>query len=313
MELKLNFNVPNAEFEISHTDFTVLIGSCFSDEMAVQFADSGFNIDSNAFGTLFHPSAIANVISSSIEDSEKVDIHQRDDLFLSWDSASRIYSLDRDSLIESILTARREFKKNLSSAKLLIVTFGTAWGYHHKELNMLVGNCHKAPTREFDKVLTSSKDISERWLKIVTDIKILNPSIEIVFTVSPVRHKKDGLIENNRSKARLIESVHEIVESTSASYFPSYEILIDELRDYRFYGNDLVHPSSEAVEYIWNIFGSSCLSDSTLDLIKKIRNIKASINHTSLHPDSQADALRITNANKEMEAMRKEHPEIYWE
>ena len=312
MNFKLDIKIPDFPSNINHSDGIVLIGSCFSDEMKIHFDKAGFNTLSNPFGTLFHPLTIASVINKSINDSQEVDVYQRDDLFFSWDSSGAIYATSKVDLTSIVLKQREELKKQLFNAKLLVVTFGTTWGYTHVIQNKLVGNCHKAPAETFTKQLSDSSEMQNVWQELLSDLKKINPELEIVLTVSPVRHKKDGLIENNRSKARCIELSHSLLNK-HINYFPSYEILIDELRDYRFYESDLVHPSKDAVSYVWDSLKSYLFNVETLRLIKEVNNINTSLNHKSLYPESIKDRERIEQANEEKSKFEEKHPEIFWE
>ena len=312
MKFKLDTTIPDFPSKINHSDGIILIGSCFSDEMKSHFDNAGFNTLSNPFGTLFHPLSLADVISKSINDSHDVDVYQRDDLFFSWDSSGALYATSERDLTSSIIKQREELKKHLSKAKLLIVTFGTTWGYMHVTQNKIVGNCHKAPTATFNKQLSDSTEMLLVWNKLILELKKLNPELEIVFTVSPVRHRKDGLIENNRSKARCIELSHSLLDR-KVNYFPSYEILIDELRDYRFYDSDLVHPNKDAVNYVWDSLKSYLFNANTLSLIEKVNKVKSTLNHKSLYPESITDMNRKDQSNEEKAALKVKHPEIYWE
>lgn len=312
MEFKLNFEIPKSELLLTHKDSIVLIGSCFSDEMAGNCLNSGFNNESNTFGTLFHPTAIANVLNASINRENQINLFKRDNLYFSWDSAAKVYGSTEYELKSNVLALRESFRDKLLNAKLLIVTFGTSWGYRHNSLNSIVGNCHKAPSSEFERELSGSAELYEQWSDLLLRLKKFNPSLKIVFTVSPVRHAKDGLIENNRSKARLIELVHSLCEVENVSYFPSFEILIDELRGYRFYAEDLVHPNKLAIEYIWNKFSEAFFNDDTRKLIEEVRSIKTALAHKSLHPDSVVNQERLLAIEKKKAEFLGKHPEVCW-
>ena len=312
MEFKLKFDIPESRIDLTHKDPVVLLGSCFSDEIAGYFLNEGFHQESNTFGTLFHPLAIANVLSSTLDNSDLVDITSRNGLFFSWDSASKIYATDQDELIKNVLALRKTLNEKLQKAGLLIITFGTAWGYKHKALNKIVGNCHKATSSDFNKVLTEQVSMFEKWSELIKKLKANNPNLNIIFTVSPVRHSKDGLIDNNRSKARLIELAHDLTQFNNVFYFPSYEILIDELRDYRFYKEDRVHPNSEATDYVWQKFSDYLFTASTLELNKQIAKIKIGLAHKSMHPGSEEDRKRVENIMEIKNKLKNNHPEVCW-
>lgn len=310
MKLILDFAVEKSHIDFTYRDSAILIGSCFSDEIGQHFTQNGFRVEINPFGTLFHPTAIANVLKASIKESTDVSIYQRDDLFFSWDAASKIYAFSETDLIQKIIETRQKLRAQLLKSRLLVITFGTAWQYALSETNQLVGNCHKAPQNLFLKGLTSVEEMHAQWQPLITQLKALNPSLEIVFTVSPVRHIKDGIVENNRSKARLIELAHTFVGEYQLNYFPSYEILIDVLRDYRFYQSDLVHPSDEAVNYVWKSFAECMMHPETLELMSQRSRLLAVLNHASLHPGSRADKESKAKARKKLEVFKSKHPEL---
>ena len=238
---------------------------------------------------------------------------KRDDLFFSWDASSKIYASSEEELTSTVRQLREKLKTDLADAKLLIITFGTAWKYTHKELHITVGNCHKEQKSQFDKTLASFVSMEESWQRLLKKMEVQFPNLQVLFSVSPVRHAKDGLVENNRSKARLIELVHSLVEKNgNCSYFPAYEIVIDELRDYRFYSEDLVHPNSQAINYIWERFSASSMSFETKVLLKIIRKIKATLSHKSLHPNSKVNSQRLDIAIADKERLLQEHPFLKW-
>lgn len=312
MDFGLDFRIPKTATSCTHKDHFVLLGSCFSDEMSEKFRVAGFSVTSNPFGTLFHPTALSNAIHSALTESREVDIHQHQDLYFAWDCSGKVYGTTKDSIASIVYNRRQLFKANIKRAKVLVVTFGTAWGYHHTELDTIVGNCHKEDASSFTKVLSDVDELFENWSKLIQEIGSLNPELKIIFTVSPVRHKKDGLIENNRSKARLIELVHKLSELEGVEYFPSYEILIDELRDYRFYAEDRVHPSKEAVAYIWKRFQEFILTTEAIELGEKVVQVRKSLDHQSLYPESEAATKHKKSALSRKEELTKEHPEVNW-
>ena len=318
MNFQLNFPIPKSAIEIEHGDKIALIGSCFSDSMSKFFTNSGFEVNTNPFGTIFHPTALATCLQYVLNDSEKVDVVQRNDLFFSWDTAESLVGSSEEEIIKIVLNKRKEFKEYLKSAKLLVITFGTAWGYNHDAKPDLpsdvgiVGNNHKMPASLFTKRLMEVEPEYNKWEYIVKRLKGLNPDLNVVFTVSPVRHVKDGLVNNNRSKARLIELAHTVLADADAEYFPSYEIVIDELRDYRFFKECRVHPTEEAVKYVWNRFEETFFSEETKKLALKVRNLHRTFDHKMLHPNS-ADAKKHLEVSEEkLSLLREENPEVYW-
>ncbi|MDG1333219.1 MAG: GSCFA domain-containing protein [Crocinitomicaceae bacterium] len=313
MNFQLNFPIPKSEIDIKHGDKIALIGSCFSDSVSTHFTKSGFQVLSNPFGTIFHPTAIASCLQDVLNDKDHVDVVQRNDLFFSWDSAESLVGSNEEELIETVIAKRQEFKGYLKSAKLLVITFGTSWGYHQTELDKIVGNNHKMPAALFTKRLMEVEPETNKWEYIVKRLKGLNPNLSVVFTVSPVRHAKDGLVNNSRSKARLIELVHSTLEEADAAYFPSYEIVIDELRDYRFFKECRIHPNEEAVKYVWNRFEETYFSKETQDLSQKVRNLHRTFDHRTLHPNSEETRRHLDLSEGKLSKLREEFPDVWWE
>jgi hypothetical protein len=286
MNLKLNLEIEKSNRFINHENQLLFLGSCFSDEINAKFNYNGFNTLSNPFGTIFHPLILSQFIDSCF--NENTDrIFNRNDIYLSWDASSSIYGFEINKFEQKLIEIRTDFFNRLKSTHTLFITFGTAWGYHLIENSELVANCHKMPSSLFYKELSNLDLIVTKWTKTIERIKVINPSIQVVFTVSPVRHIKDGLIQNNQSKSILIESIRRINQISKTSYFPSYEIMIDELRDYRFYKSDLIHPSEEAINYIWSKIQDTFFEAETIKLVKEINNLKKQISHSYLHPESK--------------------------
>ncbi len=310
MELQLKFEIPKSNIELSYSDAILLIGSCFSDSIGDKFEQGGFTVESNTFGTLFHPIAISNIIHSALTENTVVDVFQRDDLYFSWDSASKIYATSEAKLIETVLEKRNRLAERIKSSRLICITLGTAWEYKLKSSETVVGNCHKAPQNLFEKSLSTIDEMRKEWERVLLLIRSFNPTAKIVFTVSPVRHVKDGLIENNRSKARLMELIQQLSQSNKLIYFPSYEIAIDELRDYRFYEEDLVHPNKTAIEYIWKRFVVFAFSDNTTAIYQERNQFIAQLNHKSLHPESEVDKKRLELVGRKLKEFGKRNPDV---
>lgn len=284
----LSFNIPAEEKKITHKETILFLGSCFSDEIASKAKYNGFKVLSNPFGTVFHPLALGRFLEETLDNkSFEERIFQREELFFSWDASTIVYGTSRHALTDHLAETRKNWLNELKCASHLFVTFGTAWGYHNEGINCVVANCHKLPSQQFVKSLTSSKEITAVWKVIIDKLNVLNPNLTVCFTVSPVRHVKDGFVQNNQSKAVLIESVRHLQENSKALYFPSYEIVMDELRDYRFFKQDRVHPNDEAIDYVWNRFVESFCSNETQALCAQVKSLKLALSHKSLHPESK--------------------------
>jgi hypothetical protein len=312
MKLHLDFSIPESKLKITHGDQLLFLGSCFSDEISNEALEHGFHCLANPMGTFFHPLVIAQFILDCTKEPYKERVFKRDDVCLSWDAGAYTYGMSPEQLIAKKRAIRHSFLKSLKSSKVLFVTFGTAYGYRLIEDHKFVANCHKMPQKIFQKEFSRIDEIELVWGKIIDLLKGINPGLSIVFTVSPVRHIKDGLIENNRSKARLIEVVSNLVEKKQVNYFPSYEIIIDELRDYRFYGSDLVHPSKEAIMHVWDSFMKTFLEKNTQELAVKVRRLKEQYKHKLIHPESKASQLMQNRLKTDVDSLLKSNPKVHW-
>lgn len=307
----LPLEIKPAVFNIKHGDHLLFLGSCFSTEISNKAGFYGFDVKADPFGTIFHPEVIARNISEVIDQENiKERIIERDDLFFSWDASGTIFSYNHEDLDLKLKQTRKELLSSLSSAKVLFITFGTAWGYSLKENLITVANCHKLANTSFEKQLASIDTLEQAWIKTIAKLKTVNKNIELVFTVSPVRHAKDGIVENNQSKAILIELVRRLTASQGVSYFPSYEIMMDELRDYRFYKKDRIHPNEEAVEYIWGKFKDTYFNEETMKICSKVGKIQQAAQHRSLYRESK-EYLNFQEKNKRnIEELLKQFPNI---
>lgn len=302
MNFRLQFEIPKGELDLSIDAKTVFLGSCFADNISDRLIYHGLQVTANPFGTLFHPESISYQLRSSLNEESEVHVLERNGVFLDWMSASKVAAASEDELRIKINGLRSLFLDDLKEAQLLVVSFGTAWGYRRADLNQKVGNCHKQPSQEFEKSLFDVATVFNEWRELIQELHKVNPSLKIILTVSPVRHVKDGLIENNRSKARLIELVHQLCKEKGVYYFPAYEILIDELRDYRFYSEDLVHPNKLAVDYIFEKFFQYAYSEDAKKDLKEIISYIRLRDHKAIHAFSSEEQDR-----KRVEADKREY------
>ncbi len=283
----LTFPIPVHSNKIEIGKTLLFMGSCFSDEIGNQAQLHGLNATANPFGTLFHPLAIGQSLLDTLNDVSTCDSVQTDDVFFHWGSSGKIHGYSANELTEKVLAERKSIKAKLAIATHLFITFGTAKNYVLKTNNQVVANCHKQHPSLFNVEITTSTAIVAFWEPIILQLKELNPQLSVIFTVSPVRHLKDGIIENNRSKAKLLLAVETLSKLENCSYFPSYEIVLDELRDYRFFKNDFAHPNELAIEHVWHRFANNYLSESTFMMCNKIKAIKVSLIHKSLYEKSK--------------------------
>ena len=314
MDFKLNFEHKKSYHYINHEKQVLFLGSCFSDEISSKFSYHGFKTLANPFGTIFNPILLSKFIDNCIDTNQTSErIFQRKDIFLSWDASSLIYDFDINDFNKKLSEIRCNFLDWLKSSHTIFITFGSAWGYILNDTTDntgLVANCHKMPSNHFRKELSPIDLIVTRWDNTIEQIRQVNPTIQIIFTVSPVRHIKDGLIENNQSKSILIESIRQINENVNSNYFPSYEIMIDELRDYRFFKSDLIHPSDEAVEYIWSKIKYGFFDIKTNSLVNEINTLKKQISHKYLHSESKETIETRMKLEAKLVEFKNSNPEI---
>ncbi len=278
---------------LSINDSIICLGSCFAESMGQRLAQYKFDVTVNPFGILYNPLSIFSLVHLLVQEDGlakfELSLVERDGRWYSFLLHSSFSAPSKSDLIANFKTQSAEFKNSLSSSKTIILTLGSAFIYKHIDRQLDVGNCHKVPAKEFEKRLLSPTEISESFTQFYTSITQLVPDIHLVFTLSPVRHLRDGLEQNSVSKAILRERIHHFKHSNSnVSYFPSYEIMMDDLRDYRYYKDDLLHPTLFAEQYIWNKFIETAMDSETQLLMDKWDTIIQAINHKPFNPTSNA-------------------------
>jgi len=290
--MKLQTKIPlkrETQNLIDYQSNILLLGSCFSENIGDKLSYFKFQSTQNPFGILFHPKAIENLISNT--SNKKVysidDLTYQNEIWHSFDAHSSLSSVKQNELLNKLNSAISLTSEKIKEASHIIITLGTSWIYRFIETDKIVANCHKIPQKKFLKELLSIAEISESLAHSISLIKSLNSDVSITFTVSPVRHLKDGFIENTQSKSHLIAAIHTLVNKQNVSYFPSYEIMMDELRDYRFYAEDMIHPNNTAINYIWGKFIDIWFSEETKLTMKEIDEIQKGILHRPFHEDSE--------------------------
>jgi lysophospholipase L1-like esterase len=303
----LRFDLPKTEYSINHSHKLTFLGSCFSDEMSKYAKGSGFDVVSNPYGTIYHPISIANNLSDALHEVTQFADFERDGFYYSWNCSTKINASSREELNHLLSEKNRKLLEHLSQPGFLFVTFGTAFIYRLKNENKYVANCHKQPGQFFLKELSNAAAIVETWKELLQKMQVKFPQLKVVFTVSPVRHIRDGIIENNRSKARLIQVVEELSSGENVAYFPSYEIVMDELRDYRFFQEDRIHPTLEATKYIWNRFSDMYFNEQTKKVVEDCLKVKKRLAHRSaLNHNLDLNTL------KSMQYLESHFPWISW-
>ncbi|HLO80228.1 MAG TPA: GSCFA domain-containing protein [Chitinophagaceae bacterium] len=301
--------------KINIKDPIMLVGSCFSDNLGEKLQHNRFNAMINPSGTMFNPISITRALTSYITGRpyDHSMIFKTQEWWTSWDHHTRFSHADPDALLGMVNSSLNEAHDFLRKTKWLIITLGSAWVYQ-LENGDVVANCHKVPADKFRKKLLAVEDVLSALDNLIHRLFIYSPGIKIMFTISPVRHLRDGFIENNRSKAVLIQAVHHLVDKFSnLYYFPSYELVIDDLRDYRFYSEDMVHPNYQATEYVWQKFVAACMDRATLSVMEEINQINAARAHKPFQPDSEAHKKFRRKQYDTLIRLAEEYPFIDWQ
>ncbi|MEY8847432.1 GSCFA domain-containing protein [Psychroserpens sp. XS_ASV72] len=276
---------------IDYNSKIVLFGSCFSEHIAAKLDYYKFQYLSNPFGILFHPLAIERLVLDAINKRQftEADVFLLNEQWHCFDAHSQFSNPSKEELIKSLNAQIEKTYNHLKSASHIIITLGTAWAYRFIEKDQFVANCHKVPQKQFLKELLSVSVITESLEAIVSQVRSINPKVNFIVTVSPVRHLKDGFVENTQSKSHLITAIHNVVDERQRNYyFPSYEIMLDELRDYRFYKEDMLHPNRLAIDYIWQYFKKVWISDEAISTLEDVEFIQKGLQHRPFNSKSNA-------------------------
>lgn len=295
-----------AAFNIGLRDQSLTIGSCFADNLGQLLQKNKFEVLVNPFGTTYNPISIHQVLQYAIQHSlpSNDTYGELNETHFNYDFHSTFSALDKPILERNIATAIDKSHQFLKSASLLLITYGTSWVYEHQ--GRIVANCHKMPAKHFNKQLLTQKKILESFDNLYKQLIALNPNIRIILTLSPVRHIKDTLELNAVSKSILRISCHTLSEIyPQVEYFPAYEIVLDDLRDYRFYDRDLLHPSPEAIAYIWKIFGERYFTNDTLKFIKQWEEITKALEHRPTLPDTAMHQKFLSSLLIKLEELKK--------
>jgi GSCFA family len=291
MDFQLPLHIKPLPQPIRYTDYLMLMGSCFTEHIGGRLDELKFNTLQNPNGILFDPISVCNSLVSYIEQKEynATDLFYLNELWQSWQHHSKFSGIDKMVVLNTINHCQQQAHFFLKKASWLIITLGSSFSYHLVENNMPVANCHRAPAQTFKKHLLGIEEIIGVLDNTIHRLFHFNPSLQIIFTISPVRHIRDGVVENNRSKARLLEVVHHLVNKFNRlHYFAAYELVIDVLRDYRFYDVDMVHPNYPATEFVFEKFTESCIDKDALESMKAIKQVVTAARHKAFEPATQA-------------------------
>lgn len=309
MKLRTEIELTKHGNTINYDSAVVLFGSCFADNIAAKLEHYKFPNLVNPYGILFHPIAIENALAEIHQQkiyTEK-DLYFHNDLWQSFNHHSKFSAESTSEILNTINAGIANAHQFLKKSTHCIITIGTAWVYEFSDQQQLVANCHKIDQKKFQKRLLSLDEIAQSLLQILRLINLLNPSTHVIFTVSPVRHLSNGMVENSQSKALLLTAIHQIINQKNTHYFPSFEMMMDDLRDYRFYKNDLIHPNDLAVDYIWELFKNSWIDEKSYPLMNEIEAIQKALQHRPFNENSPKHQLFLKNIQLKIDRLSKNH------
>jgi hypothetical protein len=286
MKLQTEIVIPSL-LSITYNDTLLTIGSCFAENIGMRLEQYGFDTDTNPFGILYNPLSIATALERllSAKPFDESELFHYNSL---WHSFAHHGSFSAVLPADALETINRRFvsaAQRLPSTDCLLITFGTAWVY--RQQGKVVANCHKLPDKKFARSRLSVDDIVALWKPLLQQLREINPAMRFLFTVSPIRHWKDGAHENQLSKAVLLLAIDRLKQEVDIAYFPAYELMMDELRDYRFYASDMLHPSEQAIDYIWERFVSACFDKEAHEIMREVKQIRLALSHRPLNPESE--------------------------
>lgn len=299
--------------KITYHTPVLFMGSCFTENIGNKMQALKFPVMINPFGVLYNPASVRKGLEILID--QKVftpgGLGFFNEQWFSFYHDTQFSHPDQQKCLDKINRSIKLAASHLRKSKYLIISFGTAWVYKYLKTEKIVSNCHKIPAKEFERIKLGVEDIFVEWAKLINRLNELNKNLKIIFTVSPVRHWKDGAVQNQLSKSTLILAIYQLIKIfKNVEYFPAYEIMMDDLRDYRFYADDMLHPSNEAIEYIWNQFSDTYFEDNTKKIIQDVNRIIQAKNHRPLNPQAGLHKKFIQSQLKAVEKLSKEYPYI---
>ncbi|MEY4905250.1 MAG: hypothetical protein RLZZ292_3065 [Bacteroidota bacterium] len=297
---------------LGHEDCILAIGSCFTENIGAYLEKAKFKIAINPFGIVYNPISMADTLFYLLNNKDfevEKNIFEHQGIWSSFLHHSSFSALTKEGIIEKIQGELIKSQAFFSKTNRLLITFGSATVYENKESTQIVANCHKLPAHTFIKRRLSIEEITATYGRLLTELQANNPSLEIIFTVSPIRHIRDGLVENQRSKATLLLAIDALcARFERVHYFPAYELLLDDLRDYRFFENDLIHPTAFATQYIWEYFSETYFNSTTKEIIEALKKIYMAAAHRPFQPDSAAHQNFLEIHQENIEIFNAKYP-----
>ena len=319
MNFTTQITIPKNPNPIDYHSKIISLGSCFAENMGEKFVYFKFQNTVNPFGIIFNPVSIEKLIERVVNNqifTEK-DIFFHNERWHCFEVHSDLSNSNAQELLQKLNAILKETKQHITEVTHFIITYGTSWVYRNVESQEIVANCHKVPQKYFQKEILSIETIENSIKNTIALVQNINPKCHFIFTISPVRHLKDGFVENQLSKAHLISAIHKILNnpagippSGARGLFPSYEIVMDELRDYRFYGQDMLHPNQVAIDYIWEKFRESTINENAFETMDEVEKIQKALAHKPFDVNSESHQKFILKLQNKMKVLQKEYPFI---
>ena len=312
MDFTTSIPISKSSNPIDYDSRIISLGSCFAQNIGDKFSYFKFQNTVNPFGIIFNPVSIENLIFRVVNNQlfTENDIFSHNDLWHCFEVHSELSHSDKTIFLDRLNQILSDFHLQIFKSTHFQITYGTSWVYRNKSSNSIVANCHKVPQSQFEKEILSVATIEKSIQNTIDLIQKVNPNCYFIFTVSPVRHIKDGFIENQRSKAHLITAIQQILNPKSSflNYFPSYEIMMDELRDYRFYAEDMLHPSQTAIDYIWKRFSENYISEENFATMEEVCSIQKGLAHRPFNPNTASHQKFQNVLNEKIIMLQKKFP-----
>lgn len=316
MNFSTQIPISKSNHPIDYSSKVVSLGSCFAENIASKFDYYKFQNSVNPFGIIFNPVSIEKVVERVVQKNHftEKDIFFHNDLCHSFEVHSELSQPNQEVFLNTLNTLIDSTYLEIKEASQVVITYGTSWIYKSIASQSVVANCHKVPQKAFQKELLSIEIIEKSIQNTIALIQSINPEVQFIFTISPVRHLKDGFVENQRSKAHLIAAIHQVLQvspsGADGAYFPSYEITMDELRDYRFYSEDMLHPNQVAIDYIWERFVQSHISEDAYSLMEEVSGIQKALLHKPFNPNSESHHAFLKQLQQKINQVQTKYPHI---
>lgn len=314
MHFRTIIDIPVSDIRIDHFTRMMLFGSCFSENIGRRLQQSKFQVDVNPFGILYNPLSVSAAMYRLLSRKSflEADLVYNNGIYHSLMHHGHFSAPDKVTCLRNISERFEKAVVGIEQMDLLLITFGSAYAYRWIENGEIVGNCHKFPSPQFHRFRLSVEEIVAEWQKLIDTLIIIRPDLKLLFTVSPVRHWKEGVHENQISKSILLLAIENLQQlfPENVCYFPAYEVMMDELRDYRFYDEDMMHPSSFAIDYIWQLFSNTFFTSETKGIIEEWEQIRKAMEHRPLYPGTESHSAFLKDTLRKLEIFSKKYPVI---